>query len=352
MAQPKVSIIVPVYNAEKYLERCINSLRNQTLKEIEIFLVDDSSTDASLALCKSMAQEDARIKVLHKENEGAGKARNAALPLVCGEYIGFVDCDDYVSPDMFEILYEKAQSYRADLVLSGVVYVGGNVFSDEGALESKTYFDHDTVFETDTDLKELRLGIVGARPEDTEDSKYGMSIWKNLFRTEIIHAHNLTFESERETLSEDSIFMVDYIGCIQRAVGIKDTMYHYCRNEGSISKSHKKDRFEKALVFVRVMEDRLGSTLSEQEYRLYLNRFWIGISRVICSQEILYSAELHVPFSHVKSRLKEVCTHPFTVRALGDYPIGKLPLMQCIFAYAMKFRMYRLMKLLVRLRNR
>ena len=131
MQNPKVSIIVPVYNAEKYLERCVNSLRNQTLKDIEIILVDDSSTDASLEICNQMAIDDSRIKVIHKANEGAGLARNAALAIASGEYIGFVDSDDFVEFNMFETLYDKAVMYSSDLVMSGVIFVDGNMFSEK-----------------------------------------------------------------------------------------------------------------------------------------------------------------------------------------------------------------------------
>ena len=113
MPQPKVSIIVPVYNVENYLERCISSLRNQTLEDIEIILVDDSSTDSSLEICNKMAMEDSRIKVIHKENEGAGLARNEALRVATGEYIGFLDSDDFVEADMFKTLYDKAVQYGA-----------------------------------------------------------------------------------------------------------------------------------------------------------------------------------------------------------------------------------------------
>ncbi|MBR4891541.1 MAG: glycosyltransferase family 2 protein, partial [Clostridia bacterium] len=81
MPQPKVSIIVPVYNAQEYIKRCVNSLKNQTLEDIEIILVDDNSTDASLEICNKMAMEDMRIKVIHKDNEGAGRARNEALEI-------------------------------------------------------------------------------------------------------------------------------------------------------------------------------------------------------------------------------------------------------------------------------
>ena len=112
MAQPKVSIIVPVYNVEKYIRRCIDSLKNQTLEDIEIILVDDSSTDSSLEICKKAAEEDSRIKVIHKVNEGAGLARNAALEIAEGEYIGFADSDDYIDKEMYKTLYEKAEQYN------------------------------------------------------------------------------------------------------------------------------------------------------------------------------------------------------------------------------------------------
>ncbi len=352
MAQPKVSIIVPVYNVESYLERCINSLRCQTLEELEIILVDDSSTDSSLEVCQKAAAEDSRIKVIHKMNEGAGKARNAALAVATGEYIGFVDSDDYVERDMFKTLYEKAEEYRSDLVMSGVLFVDGNMFSEAGECIRKIYFDKDTQFETQDELNELRMGIVGALPEDADDSKYGMSIWKNLFRHEIIKENNIVFESEREMLSEDALFMIDYISCIKKATGIGDAFYNYCRNGDSISKSYKKDRFEKSLVFVTEVEKRFKKDIEPQKYQMYIDRFWQAMCRVLCSQEIMYAADNKIKFADLRKRLKAVCTHELSIRALNEYPICKLPLMQRVFAYAMKYRMYFLLKILVELRSR
>ena len=351
MPEPKVSIIVPVYNAEKYLERCINSLKSQTLEDIEIILVDDSSKDSSLEICNKMAMEDSRIKVIHKENEGAGKARNAALKIATGEYIGFMDSDDYAERDMFETLYNKAEKYNSDLVMSGVLYVDGSIFSKEGECVRKDYFETDTHFETEEELKKLRMGIIGAPPGDAEDSKYGMSIWKNLYRREIIKKNNITFESEREKLSEDSLFMIDYISCIKKATGINEAFYNYCRNEDSISKSYKKDRFEKSLVFVDEVEKRFKKDIKPQEYQIYIDRFWQAMCRVICSQEIMYSLDNNIKFADLKKRLEYICTHNLTVRVLKSYPIGKLPLKQMVFAMAMKYKMYLLMKLLVLLRR-
>ncbi len=352
MLQPKVSIIVPVYNAQEYLERCINSLTDQSLESIEIILVDDSSTDSSLEICNKMAERDLRIKVIHKANEGAGFARNAALKIATGEYIGFLDSDDFVDRDMFKTLYDKAVQYGSDLVMSGVLFVDGNMFSKKGEVTRKTYFDKDTHFDTESALCELRMGIVGSTPDDVDDSKYGMSIWKNIFRADIIKNNNITFKSEREVLSEDALFMIDYISCINKATGINEAFYYYCRNEDSISKSYKEDRFEKSLVFVNEVEKRFEKDIKREKFQIYIDRFWQAMCRVICSQEIMYADSRKVRYTHLKKRLSAICSHNLTVRALRSYPIKTLPLRQKVFAYCMKYRLYFLLKILVKLRSK
>lgn len=352
VSQPKVSIIVPVYNAEKYLDRCVSSLQNQTLDDIEIILVDDSSTDSSLELCKKMAESDPRIKVLHKVNEGAGKARNEALKIAKGDYIGFSDSDDFVEPDMFEVLYEKAIEHGSDLVMSGVRFVDGSIFSSKGECIQKQYFDKDTHFDTKEALKELKMGIVGAPVGDEDDSKYGMSIWKNLFKREIILRSGITFQSEREMLSEDALFMIDYISCINKATGINRAFYNYCRNDESISKSYKKDRFEKSLVFVSEVEKRFKNDIDEKDYLIYIGRFWQAMCRVICTQEIMHAKDNGIKYGRLRQRLKAICTHDLSVNTFKSYPLDSLPLKQRIFAYAMKHRLYFLLKVLVELRSK
>lgn len=349
---PKVSIIVPVYNAEKYLERCILSLKNQTLEDIEIILVDDSSTDSSLELCQKMAEHDSRIKVIHKANEGAGYARNAALNIATGEYIGFLDSDDFAEANMFEVLYNKATEYGSDLVMSGVLFVDGNMFSQDGDVERKEYFEKDTHFDTEESLKKLRMGIVGARPEDKDDSRYGMSIWKNLFRTDVIKKNGLLFKSEREILSEDALFMIDFVSVTKKATGIKEAFYNYCRNEVSISKSYKRDRLEKSLVFVGEVEKRFSVDIDQAEYEIYIDRFWQAMCRVICSQEIMHANSCGAKYSELKKRLKAICTNTQTVKTFRAYPIGTLPLKQRVFAFGIKHRLYLLLKILVELRSK
>ncbi|SDA42583.1 Glycosyltransferase involved in cell wall bisynthesis [Dialister histaminiformans] len=112
---PKVSVIVPVYNVAAYLDKCIESLCNQTIEDIEIILVDDGSKDESGVMCDEYAKMDARIKVIHKSNGGLSDARNAGLDICQGEYIGFVDSDDCVEKEMYEVLYDRAIKFNADV---------------------------------------------------------------------------------------------------------------------------------------------------------------------------------------------------------------------------------------------
>ena len=115
----RISVIVPIYNTEKYLARCIESILCQTYTNLEIILVDDGSTDKSGDICDFYARKDNRVKVVHKENGGAAAARNFALNMVTGQYIGFVDSDDYTDIEMYQKLYEKAKQENADIVVCG-----------------------------------------------------------------------------------------------------------------------------------------------------------------------------------------------------------------------------------------
>lgn len=343
----KVSIIVPVYKVEAYLERCVESLRNQTLKEIEIILVDDGSPDACPAMCDRFAEEDARIRVIHKENQGAGMARNAGLELAQGEYLGFADSDDYVEPEMFETLWRAAKSHDADMVLSGEL----NYENGDGG-EKKHCFDSVELFVGREDINKLILGTVGARPEESEDSRYGTSIWSNIYRTSIIRENKLRFLSERDIMSEDMLFFLDFIPHIESAVGIPGAFYHYCRNQESVSKSFEDGRIKKVKIFGEEMERRLKKRLPESEYRIYLDRQYQAQIRFFTVQEISYARSCGMGEAELNRRLADICDDAQFGAVLRRYPWRRLPVKQAIFAFAMRFRMIWLIKLLVALRTK
>jgi len=351
MEMPKVSVIVPVYNTEKYLKQCIDSITSQTLGEIEIIIVDDGSKEECAVFCDELAKSDERIKVVHKKNEGLGLARNSGMEVSRGEYIGFVDSDDYVSKTMYEALYEAAHKNDADIAVSGISFVGGNTFGKTGEYTEKNYFDTETVFEKE-DMKKLLLGVVGALPKEPDDSRYGVSVCKNIFKRSLQDREKISFVSERKIISEDTLFMVDYIKNAQKAVGVPGAFYCYRRNDESLSKSYRSDRFEKVLIFLSELETHIKDIVTKEEYELYLKRLIQGYGRILCSQEIMYAHDKKVKYSVLKGRLKEICTNEMIVGALKSYPWYQLPKKQAAFAFAMKYKFYLMQKLMVILRAR
>ena len=351
MATPKISVIVPVYNTEKYLKQCIDTLTDQTIKEIEIIIVDDGSKEECANLCDELAENDERIKVLHKNNEGQGIARNCGVKVASGEYIAFVDSDDYVDTEMYQTLYSVAEKNNADIVMSGVTFVGGNTFSKSGEYIEKNYFDKETVFEKE-DVKQLILGVVGALPSDSDDSRYGVSVCKNIFKRSMILENEIEFVSERKVISEDTIFMVDFLRYSIKVVGIPYAFYRYRRNDESFSKSYRSDRFEKVLIFLDTLEEHIKSVASKDEYDLYFKRLIQGYARILCSQEIMNAKENKIKYSNLCKRLKMICENDMVSGTLKSYPWYKLPKKQAAFAFAMKYKLYFLQKIMVLFRAR
>ena len=292
-----------------------------------------------------------RIRVIHKQNAGPGFARNTGIEVANGEYIGFVDSDDYIKPDMYETLYNTALKTNADLVVSGISFVGGNTFGKSGEYEEKHYFDKEAVFEKE-DLKNLLLGVVGALPYEPDDSRYGVSTCKNLFKRSVMADKNVEFLSERKVMSEDAIFMIDFIKYIDKAVGVPGAFYCYRRNDASFSKSYRSDRFSMVQSFIKELENHIKDVYKTEEYSLYLNRLIQGYGRILCSQEIMYAKDNDIKYSVVLKRLKMICESQMISDALKDYPWYRLPKKQAAFAFAMKYKLYLLQKIMVLFRAR
>ena len=142
----KVSVVIPVYNTETYLKKCLNSVRNQTLREIEMICVDDGSTDGSLRILEEYARADSRIKVIHKENGGLVSARKAGVALAVGQYTGYVDSDDWIDSGMYEYLYRTALQNQADMVSSGYFFEGNYITEHFDGVQEGLYDEHGIAF--------------------------------------------------------------------------------------------------------------------------------------------------------------------------------------------------------------
>lgn len=220
---PTVTVIVPVYNVEADLNRCVESLVGQTLKNIQIVLVDDGSTDASGKLCDTWASRDSRILVVHKQNGGLSSARNAGIEVAVGDHLGFVDSDDYVEPHMYETLLSGIIDEGATIATCGRYVHTGNFVKEE-------YATAEGVF---------RLTAAEAMKEVLLGNKIDVSACDKLYSRELFD--DIRYPEGR--ISEDAAIILQLLGRCDNVVQVGKCLYHYVFRAGSISKStynHKK----------------------------------------------------------------------------------------------------------------
>ncbi len=215
MTEIKVSIIVPCYNVEKYLSVCLDSLINQTLKEIEIICVDDGSTDSTLDILNEYRQKDSRIEAFSQRNSKQGAARNNGIRHAKGEFIGFVDSDDYVDEDYFEKLYTAAHLNDADISTAGML--------KHKSLHNKYNVRYRKSSIAETLQDKIRIS------EDT--SKRFFYVMNKLFRSSLLKSNNILFPENRQY--EDVWFSTVSIFYARRIVSVPDTLYHYIQRPGS-----------------------------------------------------------------------------------------------------------------------
>ena len=228
--KPKVSIIVPVYKTKETLEKCVTSLLGQTLQEIEVILVDDGSPDESGEMCDCFCK-DSRVRVVHKENGGLSSARNAGLKIASGDYIGFVDSDDYVHPEMFYKLYDRIEKDKSDICICShfTVDSAGNIIEHH-------FHNVPKVLNRSEIFKMLILPMIGIIPGTNEKEIEGF-VCRNLYRREIID--NYDFESERKFFAEDVISDLElYRRCKQMSI-LDECLYYYKYNGDSLSNKYR-----------------------------------------------------------------------------------------------------------------
>ncbi len=347
---PEVSVIIPVYNTEKYVEECVNSVKEQTLSDIEIILIDDGSTDSSPDILTHLATQDNRIRIFRRENGGAGLARNIGIKNAVGDYISFVDSDDFIDKKMLETLVRVAKENNADMVMTGIRHIGGIVFGGEDVV--KFDFKEKTIFDGNDGMQKLVLGTVGALACEADDSRYGYSSCKNIYRKSVIDQNNIRFCSEREFASEDMLFLIDFIFCAKCAVGIPEVMYFYRRNEGSSSKSYKVGRFEHSKILIAEVKRRLSNKIAPEVFAPYCNRQLQAYARVALSQEIMHPCKSRSEKRQQARNIKDILNDDELRTALNGTWWLRLPKMQAIFALCMKLRFGFALRILVKMREK
>ena len=336
MSKVKVSIVVPIYNVEKYLDRCMTSLLGQTLQDIEIIMVDDESPDCCPEICDSYASKDYRVKVIHKKNGGAGYARNSGLDVAEGEFVAFIDSDDFVELDMMERLYKEVSENHLD-----AIYTEFNT-EDYPGIDSPDYGHH--VFNSKRDIDKLRLDIVGSEPSFKSCSKFQSSASKGLYSLDIIKKYGVRFYSEREYISEDMLFNLDFLQYADRVETKSWRFYHYCLNGDSLSHSYRADRWEKLQSMIAVIESRAESFLDKNGLELRLTRTFLAYSKIAISQEMVRDVSVGEKIRAIRS----VISTTFLQAKLQKYPIAALPIRWRVYGYIVRYKLSLLAFLLLR----
>lgn len=309
-----ISVIIPVYNVEKYLDRCVSSVLEQTYKNLDIILVDDGSPDNCPKMCDEYINKDSRIKVVHKENGGLGFARNSGLDVATGKYVTFVDSDDWIEKDHIENLHRVICENSADVVIGAHTSVdtSGNKTLQHLLLK-------EGVYEGDRITDEIVLPLIGPDVDFPNDIQITSSSCMNLYSMEHIKNCNLRFISEKYAVAEDLYFNIDFFSTCKKIVSFDETGYCYFENNASISRKYSPKRFERTLNFYKKINEQakqygITERISFRADRSFLMKIRVAIRLIVVSD---------LKRKEKKQEIRAILNNDVVRRVLSNYPVEK-----------------------------
>lgn len=262
--RPAVSVIIPAYNAEQYVERCLNSVLDQSLADLEVIVVDDGSNDSTLEILETIAGKDSRLTVLHQENRYAGEARNTGLSHASGKYLYFLDADDFIEPNALSELTSAAESYDADIVVCKSDYF-------DNVSEQKTpiaFALRDVPFNTPISQQEMSRVLFR--------SFVGWP-WDKLFRKSFIDKNELTFQSLRT--SNDARFVFCALACAETTVCLDQTLVNHRTNNNSSLEHTREKSWDNALFAIKGIRETLDLLNRFHECSQSFNNWMVNFIR-------------------------------------------------------------------------
>jgi len=333
--RPMVSIIVPIYNAEQYLRRCVDSILNQEYTDYELLLVNDGSTDASGDICEEYRDRDPRVIVIQKENTGVSDSRNRALDRARGKYLQFLDSDDWITPDATRLFVRAAEEYGCDMVISDFYRVVGERLSPKGDIEEEGVL--------------TREEFAAHMMENPADFYYGV-LWNKLYRRDIVEEHKLRMDTDI-SWCEDFMFNLEYIRYAKVFYALHAPIYYYVKRKGSLASQgiNISKTVKMKLNVFEYYNNFYKHVLEEEDYeknRLQVYRFFIdaagdgtvppsilpgskklGDERVFVNTEIL-QAEGPAGEDYRKRKLLEHYLEPVALK--GDLKVMDVCLLLCL----------------------
>lgn len=335
----KVSIIIAAYNEEKYIIRCLDSLINQTYDDIEIIVVDDGSIDGTKKKVESIIKKDNRIKYFYKKNEGQGIARNYGIKKSSGDFVTFVDADDYVEKDMYEKMINKINEYDADTVI-----VNWSIDFDDLKIDRSPIGLKEKIY-TNEEIDNIILpNVISTSFDSKKDINISGSAAKTLYKREIIISNNIFFTSERKYTSEDMIFNIEYYLNSNKVYILDENLYHYCQIDGSFSHSYKSDLFEKSLNMYSFLKDKL-SNKNNNIINIRIQKAFYNNVLLCILQESKYGN------CNIKN-IRRICNNADVKDLSQKIKYYKMPIKKKLFSIALRLRLSLVLMLMCKLNNK
>lgn len=324
-----VSIIVPVYNVEKYIHKCIDSIINQTYTNLEIILVDDGSPDNCGKICDEYAKKDKRIKVIHKENGGVSSARNIGIKLSKGQWISFIDSDDWIENRYFEIMIKQAKKQYVDIVLCTYNRVSKNNVEKINIIKKDKLFN-------------AREYLINSLNPQTGFGFCHMKLIKKECIKDIRFNSNLV-------VGEDALFNIQLSNNISKAFFIKETLYNYRNNSNSAVKRYDKNYVNKYLESMKTCKNYITSLYTDKEImQSYYNYVVFHVMLIAVN----YCYNLHNPVNNKKKLLKEICNNEVFKEAIRKSNYKNISLTRQITLFTLKHKLYFCVELICKYRQK
>ena len=332
-----ISVIVPVYNVEKYLNRCIDSILNQTFKQIEIILVDDGSTDNSPIICDEYCDRYKNIKVIHKENNRVAAARNDGIKIATGKYIALVDSDDWIDKDMVEVLHNSIDSNFCDLVMCTYI----REFEDHS--KEKVFNLPEVNLYVDNEVKEQLLrklvGPVGKELANPEYLDALGTVWAKMYKTSMLKDKDLKFVDLKEIGSgEDTLFNIFVFNEVNKVILLNKPMYHYWRgNSNSITSRYIPNFVEKRRNYFNYIKDFIKDNNLGNEYEIALNN---RICTSVLGMELLEcSKSNNISFFNKIRNIKRILREDYIDKAYRNLELKNFAIHWRVFYFFNKYKL-------------
>lgn len=338
-----ITVVVPIYKVERYLDRCLNSVVNQTYSNLEIILVDDGSPDRCPIICEEWARKDSRIKVVHKQNAGLGMARNTGIENATGKYICFFDSDDYVALDLIAKAYSLIKKYSADIVIYGM-----NSVSDSGRIVCSDIPSSAKDLYIDDEVRRFILpNMIANDPVSGKRLGFNMSSSGAMYSLELIQNNNWRFVSEREFISEDFYSLLNLYRNVKRVAVLHEACYFYCYNGNSLTHVFDPNRYKRVCHCYEGMVKVAEECNYPDEVKICLDSQFLG--SVIASMKLIVTSDGESREKY--TAIRTIIQDDFLQKVLAKMDVRNEKKQRKIIVFTLKHRMYRVVYLMLKVKS-